>query len=65
MNTELHEHARTLVRAAEKPDNEFHTSFLLGRAIGILQGLVESPTDALDIQLAQDLLADYRKWMDR
>ncbi len=39
-------------------------AFLLGRAISIIEGLIESPTDALDIQMARDLLADYRRWRE-
>ena len=49
---------------ARKLQGEYVASFLLGRAIAILEGLVESPTDAIDMELARDLLADYRKWME-
>lgn len=44
-------------------DGGTYAAFLLGRAVAILEGLVESPTDAIDMELARDLLDDYRKWM--
>ena len=56
----------TQARFSDWPvEDQIHSAFLLGRAIPILEGLIESPTDAIDIQLARDLLADYRKWMER
>lgn len=47
-------------RLANEP---IYSAFLLGRAVAILAGLLESPTDAIDMELARDLLVDYRKWM--
>ena len=52
------------VKGVDGVSVERNISFLLGRAVSIIEGLVESPTDALDIKLAQEFLADYRKWLD-
>ena len=38
--------------------------FLLGQAVRIIEGLVESPTDAIDIKIAEEFLADFREWRD-
>jgi hypothetical protein len=36
-------------------------AFLLGRAMSIIEGLIESPTDAIDIRMAQQWLDEVRE----
>lgn len=64
LTAELTHHNPKLASAMHDYNSEFHSVFLLGRAVAILEGLVESPTDAIDIQMARDLLTDYRRWME-
>ena len=62
---QLTQYNPVLAAQGHETNSEFHAAFLLGRAVAILEGLIESPTDAIDMELARDLLADYRKWMEQ